>query len=496
MTEYAKGLDVSHHQPTTLAWDQVSAQDGISFAIPRFAYGLAKDETFDAHLSKARAAGLWTGAYIFPRGDQNIDEQAALFTSVDYNALELPMFVDIERDPRTGAVQINADQTRRLLEEIARITGKLPGVYTAKAIWEAQIGKNRTWANRYWLWVANYTTDPAPALPDIWSNWLIWQHKVAPINSYPSNIDQNVFNGTVQDLACQFRDAYADWYFQWPVDDQTVTQPFGVNPQHYAPLLPVPTYGNVGLGHEGIDIRAPNGSNVYAAQNGIVKSITNSPSYGINVRIDHQNGLESGYAHLQQALVTVGQHVKIGERIALADNTGASTGAHLHFFAKRQFASTLGHTSYPSDLVDPTRWMRFPQAPGVQMRMIYSQSINIRSAPSVSGNDIGDVEVGEIVTAWPETGATYIRIIAHGITGYALQKHFEPAVIASVALRVTTVGSNLYIRSGNASSYPVIGSMPPGATLTGYPVQGDLYWKINYNGLEGWSAAQYLEVIA
>lgn len=83
--------------------------------------------------------------------------------------------------------------------------------------------------------------------------------------------------------------------------------------------------------HNGIDISAPAGSNVYAVLNGIVKSVKNDINYGTFVVLEHQNGYETLYAHLQIASVKNGECVNFGDIIGKVGTSGESTGPHLHF---------------------------------------------------------------------------------------------------------------------------------------------------------------------
>ncbi len=83
--------------------------------------------------------------------------------------------------------------------------------------------------------------------------------------------------------------------------------------------------------HNGLDLAAPHGTKIYAADAGTVKIAKRSPSWGNYVTIDHGGGIMTLYAHASALNVTVGQTVKKGDVIAYVGSTGWSTGNHLHF---------------------------------------------------------------------------------------------------------------------------------------------------------------------
>ena len=83
--------------------------------------------------------------------------------------------------------------------------------------------------------------------------------------------------------------------------------------------------------HAGVDFAADYGSNIRAADTGIVILADWYGGYGNTVVIDHGAGVSSLYGHASQLLVNVGQMVKQGEVIAAVGSTGLSTGPHLHF---------------------------------------------------------------------------------------------------------------------------------------------------------------------
>lgn len=83
--------------------------------------------------------------------------------------------------------------------------------------------------------------------------------------------------------------------------------------------------------HRGIDLACGVGNPIYAADGGIVVTASYNYSYGYYVKINHQNGMVTTYAHCSELLVSAGQKVGQGQQIARVGNTGNSTGAHCHF---------------------------------------------------------------------------------------------------------------------------------------------------------------------
>ncbi len=92
--------------------------------------------------------------------------------------------------------------------------------------------------------------------------------------------------------------------------------------------------------HGGVDLAAPGGSAILAAQSGRVIVATYHWSFGNYIIVDHGNGYSTLYAHCSKLLVRKGQTVSQGQRIANVGTTGSSTGNHLHFEVRINGART------------------------------------------------------------------------------------------------------------------------------------------------------------
>ncbi len=83
--------------------------------------------------------------------------------------------------------------------------------------------------------------------------------------------------------------------------------------------------------HAGVDLAAPVGTPIYATADGLVVSAGRESGYGNVVRIQHEFGFETVYAHQSKITVKVGQQVSRGVQIGAMGSTGRSTGSHLHY---------------------------------------------------------------------------------------------------------------------------------------------------------------------
>lgn len=83
--------------------------------------------------------------------------------------------------------------------------------------------------------------------------------------------------------------------------------------------------------HNGTDFAAPHGTPIRATADGVVVYVGWQSAYGRLIKIKHDFGIETRYAHLSKFRVKKGQRVSRGQHIGDMGNTGRSTGTHLHY---------------------------------------------------------------------------------------------------------------------------------------------------------------------
>ncbi len=98
--------------------------------------------------------------------------------------------------------------------------------------------------------------------------------------------------------------------------------------------------------HKGIDMAGATGSPIYATADGVVSFAGWQTGFGNVVKITHEFGFQTVYAHQSKIRVTKGQRVSRGERIGDMGNTGRSSGPHLHYEVR-----TNGTAVNPMDFI-------------------------------------------------------------------------------------------------------------------------------------------------
>lgn len=117
---------------------------------------------------------------------------------------------------------------------------------------------------------------------------------------------------------------FLDTSIKIPVKYYRLTSPFGKREN--------PFDGTKNQFHKGIDMAAPEGTDVYACKSGTVKECgEGNPTYGNYILVQHTNGMTSFYAHLSQVFVKREDSVQGGQIIGKVGRTGKVTGSHLHF---------------------------------------------------------------------------------------------------------------------------------------------------------------------
>jgi lysozyme len=194
----ARGIDVSKAQ-TTVNWPSV-ASAGYVFAYIKATDGQDYvDPELKANWTGAAQAGLLRGAYHFFRAEDSPSVQANFFWNT-VNGMgdgELPLVVDIEESmSQTNSVVLS--NLTQFLQDLQRLSGRQPMIYTYASFWNG-LGSNGF--GGYPLWIAEYTTAPAPKLPNGWTTWEFWQYSESgQVSGITTKVDLNVFNGSADDL--------------------------------------------------------------------------------------------------------------------------------------------------------------------------------------------------------------------------------------------------------------------------------------------------------
>lgn len=128
------------------------------------------------------------------------------------------------------------------------------------------------------------------------------------------------------------------WMCPLPPGSYRISSPFGDTKGRSKP-------------HEGVDLAAPCGTPIFAANNGIVIRAGWINGYGNAVLIEHGNGYTTLYAHMSSIGTSTGATVSAGQVIGAVGSTGQSTGNHLHFGLYKNFTGHFGYECASNPMV-------------------------------------------------------------------------------------------------------------------------------------------------
>jgi len=203
------GIDVSHFQGA-VNWPAVAGA-GIAFAYAKASDGgTASDSQFAANWAGMKAAGVLRGGYHFFRPATSAEAQADHFVQL-VGALapgDLPPMLDIEEtgtatSPEQWAAVAVAARVPLVvtwLERVEAALGLRPIIYTRAGFVEKYFPDPGELTD-YLLWVAHYTSQPAPSLPPGWDDWTMWQYsETGQVAGVAGAVDLDRFNGALGDL--------------------------------------------------------------------------------------------------------------------------------------------------------------------------------------------------------------------------------------------------------------------------------------------------------
>ncbi|MFE6618741.1 lysozyme [Streptomyces sp. NPDC057740] len=202
-----RGHDVSSHQKN-VNWQSAKGKGAQFVYVKATESHTYRNPYFNQQYNGSRNAGLIRGAYHFALPDKSSGRaQAAHFVRNGggwrSDGWTLPPALDIEYNPYSEHKCYGLGKAtmvgwiRSFSDEVKRLTGRRPVIYTTTHWWNTCTGASRAFASNHALWIARYDSATAGSLPAGWRFWTIWQHDNGS-GSLPG--DQNLFNGSMAQL--------------------------------------------------------------------------------------------------------------------------------------------------------------------------------------------------------------------------------------------------------------------------------------------------------
>jgi murein DD-endopeptidase MepM/ murein hydrolase activator NlpD len=199
-----------------------------------------------------------------------------------------------------------------------------------------------------------------------------------------------------------------------------------------------PILGTVRL-HKGVDWAAPVGTPVSAAFDGTIIFEGDGGGYGNLVRIAHENGRETRYAHLQRFALANGTKVKAGDIIGYVGTTGMSTGPHLHF-----------ELYQGSDAIDPLGTVTTVASDDSAVETLTDQIVHVESGGSAHAkNPLSSATgLGQFISkTWIRMMNTYRPDLARSLsTTDLLALRYDPTISREMVRNLAREGE-AYLRA-------------------------------------------------
>ncbi|HEX8815308.1 MAG TPA: GH25 family lysozyme, partial [Terriglobales bacterium] len=187
------GIDISHYNGA-INHAQLAA-GGVVFAYVKATEGqFTKDPLYAANYAGLSQNQILRGAYHFFYPQLDPAAQASNFLSVvtQLNPGDLPPVLDVEISGEQSPQAIAAAM-QQWLDAVEEALGRTPIIYTAPGFWNVALSGVTTLSG-YPLWVAEYTTSPAPIIPNGFSSYVFWQYSQSgSVSGISGSVDMDWF---------------------------------------------------------------------------------------------------------------------------------------------------------------------------------------------------------------------------------------------------------------------------------------------------------------
>jgi len=215
-------IDLNHNDDIDFA--KVKAKGEIAAIIHKVSEGSTfVDQHFDERRKAARSLGFLWGVYHF---GTNADVGAQLKNFLAHAKIEATDFVALDYEKRTlkdgSDITMSLDQAEEFVTRLHEKLGRFPAIYGSDLLAHAAQVRPQSVLGRCHLWLAAYTTHPAPTVPSLWPKFTLWQYTDGLVGGDPKVTEGTAGPGRHGPIpgVCdrsRFADALADLQKAWPL---------------------------------------------------------------------------------------------------------------------------------------------------------------------------------------------------------------------------------------------------------------------------------------